>query len=323
MNTSAMQVALLDHSYKITRDLDAPVDMVYRAWVDPEQFKRWWGPHSFQNDITAYDAQPGGKLRVVMSGPDGGEYPMNGEFKELVPGQKIVMVLDLVEHPVEWHRFYNQTRGLPEDTPIPLAKTTITLEDLGNKRTRMHVEQWFELASDRDAFIELGTTDGWRQSFVKLDNLLATLQTEREMIVSRVVDAPKELVWKAWSSAEHVAKWWGPNGFRNTFTEFDLRTGGRWVYTMHGPDGTDYPNWMEFEEVVPMERILYIHGSFENDPDSFRGHTTFEEVEGNKTRVTLHLTVQSGAVRDHFMGFGAFEGGDQNLSRLVAYLQEV
>src|SRR4051794_29231769 len=81
--------------------------------------------------------------------------------------------------------------------------------------------------------------------------------SDREIVFSRVFDAPRELVWKAWTEPHHVTKWWGPNGFTTTIHEMDVRTGGTWHHTMHGPDGTDYPNKSIFVEVVKPERIVY------------------------------------------------------------------
>src|SRR5436309_2674995 len=83
--------------------------------------------------------------------------------------------------------------------------------------------------------------------------------SEREIVSSRVIDAPRELVFRAFSEPEHLAQWWGPKGFRNTFHEFDLQPSGYWRFIMHGPDGTDYKNESVFLEVVEPERIVFRH----------------------------------------------------------------
>src|SRR4051812_10404823 len=82
----------------------------------------------------------------------------------------------------------------------------------------------------------------------------------REIVISRTVKAPRALVFRMMAEAGHVAKWWGPDGFTTTITKMDFRVGGEWVLTMHGPDGTDYPNHSVFTEIVPNERICYDHG---------------------------------------------------------------
>ena len=78
----------------------------------------------------------------------------------------------------------------------------------------------------------------------------AASTADREIAATRIFDAPRELVWKAWTDPKHVAQWWGPNGFTNTIHEMNVSPGGVWRFMMHGPDGTDYPNRIVFIEVV-------------------------------------------------------------------------
>src|SRR5688500_17035285 len=82
---------------------------------------------------------------------------------------------------------------------------------------------------------------------------------DREIVVTREFDAPRELVWEAWTQPQHVAQWWGPRGFTNTIHEMAVKPGGVWRLTMHGPDGTDYPNKIVFTEVVKPARLVYEH----------------------------------------------------------------
>src|SRR5205085_1300696 len=91
---------------------------------------------------------------------------------------------------------------------------------------------------------------------------------EATIATTRTVDAPRELVWQMWTDPAHVGKWWGPNGFTTTTKSFDLRVGGAWLFTMHGPDGTDYPNKIVYREIVPPARLVYDHGD-EREPDQF------------------------------------------------------
>ncbi|WP_372660853.1 SRPBCC domain-containing protein [Cohnella sp.] len=93
----------------------------------------------------------------------------------------------------------------------------------------------------------------------------------------------RELVFEAWTNPKHVAQWWGPNGFTNTIHEMDVKPVGVWRFIMHGPDGVDYPNKIVYEEVVKPERLVYAHGSDEeNDPERFQVTITFDD-QGNKT----------------------------------------
>src|SRR5688572_30826396 len=103
---------------------------------------------------------------------------------------------------------------------------------------------------------------------------------DREISATRVFDAPRDLVWKAWTDPKHIAQWWGPNGFTNTISEMDVKPGGVWRFVMHGPDGTDYRNEIVYLEVVKPERLVYDHGP----SPKFRVTVTFA-AEGNKTRL--------------------------------------
>lgn len=319
MSENKTALELMDYAFVLTRELDAPRSLVYRAWADPELFKHWWGPHRTTNRYTSVDARVGGRFRLLMGGADGNEYAMNGAIVELQPEHRIVMDLDISEHPQEWHAFYNAARQVAADTPLPIIRTTITLEDIGGNRTRMQVEQRYDLPGDSKAFVELGAVVGWEESAVKLDGLLATLSTEDKIIMERTLQAPIDLVWKTWSDPAHVGKWWGPNGFTTTTHKHDFRPGGTWQHTMHGPDGTDYPNYTRYIDVEPLSRITYTNGVSADDPNAFWAEVTFERVDEKRTRVRLMLVVQKEA-RNGYIEFGAFEGADQTLSRLNAFL---
>lgn len=145
---------------------------------------------------------------------------------------------------------------------------------------------------------------------------------DRELIISRTLSAPRELVWKAFTQPEHIIHWWGPNGFTNTFHEFSFTVGGVWRFIMHGPDGTDYPNRVIFTEITPMDRVAYDHDDDNTSDLRFKVVVTFED-DGVNTLITLHNTVPSAAVMEQIMKYGAVDGGKQNLARLEAYLQNM
>ena len=84
---------------------------------------------------------------------------------------------------------------------------------------------------------------------------------DRELIVTRLLDADIKLVWEAWTKPEHIAQWWGPDGFTNTISEMDFIPEGEWQLVMHGPDGTDYKNRSMFKEIIPFEKIVFHHVS--------------------------------------------------------------
>ncbi|MBA2544860.1 MAG: SRPBCC domain-containing protein, partial [Deltaproteobacteria bacterium] len=108
--------------------------------------------------------------------------------------------------------------------------------------------------------------------------------SDREIVQERIFDAPRELVWKAFTERAHIDKWWGPNGFRNETSAMDVRVGGVWRYLMHGPDGKDWVNWIRYEEVTEPSRLVYAHGG-DTDEAMFHVTITFTEL-GNRTKLT-------------------------------------
>ena len=146
---------------------------------------------------------------------------------------------------------------------------------------------------------------------------------DREIVTTRDFDAPRELVFAAWTDAKHVSNWWGPNGFTTTTHVMDVRPGGEWRFIMHGPDGRDYPNRISYLEVARPERLVYKHGGeVELEPVDFHTTVTFTEVNG-KTRVTMRAVFPSAEERDRVAReYGAVEGGQQTLARLAEHLAQ-
>jgi uncharacterized protein YndB with AHSA1/START domain len=145
---------------------------------------------------------------------------------------------------------------------------------------------------------------------------------EREIVISRLFDAPRRMVWEAWTDPKQVALWWGPKGFSTTIEQMDVRPGGVWKHVMHGPDGTDYPNESVFLEVVPYERLVYTlsGGKKGGPPVQIEKTATFEEGAGG-TLVTMRLVFPSAEARDqNVREYGSIEGGKQTLQRLADYL---
>lgn len=145
--------------------------------------------------------------------------------------------------------------------------------------------------------------------------------SDRQIVLSREFDAPRELVWRAYTDPAHINNWWGPNGFTNTLHEMDVRPGGRWRFIMHGPDGKDWSNRVVYHEVVEPERLVYLHGEdVDDDPGAFHVTITFDDL-GGRTRVTQKMVFATAAQRAGVEQFGAVELGKQTLEKLAAYLK--
>lgn len=142
---------------------------------------------------------------------------------------------------------------------------------------------------------------------------------DREIVITRVFDAPRDLVFDAWIDPRHVASWYGPKGFSLTTHHMDVRPGGEWRFVMHGPDGTDYDNKIVYLEVDKPNRLVYDH-SDPGKPGSFRATVTFAE-EGGRTRLTLRTLFSTAAERDEVVTkYHAIEGGNQTLDRFGEHL---
>jgi uncharacterized protein YndB with AHSA1/START domain len=160
---------------------------------------------------------------------------------------------------------------------------------------------------------------------IKEKNSPATVTPDREIVMSRLFDAPRELVWDAFTDPKQVVQWWGPNGFTTTIHEMDVRPGGRWRHTMHGPDGTNYPNASVFKEVVKPERIVYGHGGGKEGGQgvSFEATWTFE-AQGDKTLLTGRMVFPTAAAREFVIKeHGAIEGAQQTFDRLEEQLIKI
>ncbi|MCU1613434.1 MAG: Activator of Hsp90 ATPase 1 family protein [Frankiales bacterium] len=146
---------------------------------------------------------------------------------------------------------------------------------------------------------------------------------DREIVMSRVIDAPRELVFEAFTEVRHLSRWWGPEGFTTTTRAFEFRVGRVWDFVMHGPDGTDYQEWISWTEIVPPERIALLHGEFRGDPNAFESVLTLEP-DGAVTRIEMRTVFPTKELRDEAVErYHAIEGGQQTLGNLAAYVTEV
>lgn len=149
----------------------------------------------------------------------------------------------------------------------------------------------------------------------------ATAKKEtNEIHITRVYDAPVNLVWDAWTDPAQAAQWWGPRGFTITTHSKDLRVGGSWDYTMHGPDGTNYENTTKYFEVVKHEKLVYDHGGHKDRPPMFRVTVLFSEKVKGKTKMEMTMTLPTVEAARETKGFIKKAGGNSTWDRLAEYL---
>jgi uncharacterized protein YndB with AHSA1/START domain len=287
-----------------TRVFDAPRELVFKVWTDPTHLAHWWGPKDFTNPICDLDMRPGGRIRIDMTDPDGSVYPMTGTVHEVTAPERLVFT------------------AVAEDldgNPLLESLTIASFVEQGGKTKLIVKASAFGLTPLGKDYLK-GMEEGWTQSLGRLTDLIDAIKVSgREIVITRLFDAPRQLVFDTFIDHGNISRWWGPNGFTTTTHKSDFRVGGGWRFTMHGPDGTDYPNYIAYTKIEKPKLIAYDHLHEEGGPLHFKAVVAFAEENG-KTRVTLRLMVDSAETRDGFVKFGAVEGGYQTLDRLAAYL---
>jgi len=150
-----------------------------------------------------------------------------------------------------------------------------------------------------------------------------SLPSDREIVGSRIMDAPPELVFKAYTDPELIPRWWGPRRYATTVDKMDLRPGGVWRFVHRAADGGEYAFNGVYREIVPPKRLVYTF-NYEGAPGHEAVETvTFEEAEGGKTRMTDHLLFETREERDGMLNSGMEEGAAETIDRLAELLREL
>lgn len=151
---------------------------------------------------------------------------------------------------------------------------------------------------------------------------MAAKNKSNEIKITRIYDAPVEAVWDAWTDPEQTAQWWGPRGFTITTHSKDLRVGGHWDYTMHGPDGEDYHNVTKYFEVEKYKKLVYDHGGSHDRPALFRVTALFSEIKKGKTVLDMTMALDTPEAAEEIRKFIKKAGGEATWDRLAEYLEK-
>lgn len=276
-----------ERSIVISRTIDAPRELVFEAWTDPRHLAQWWGPNGFTTTTQSFDMRPGGVWRFVMHGPDGRDYDNRITFDEIAKPERIA---------------YHHGGG--EDAEPVQFHTTVTFDAVGGG-TRLTMRMVFPTADERDRVVrEYGAEEGGHQTVARLADYVATRAAGTEgaaqepFTISRTFEAPRALVWKAWTEADRLRHWWGPKGFVVRHCTLDLRPGGRFHYSMASPAGQEMWGKFVFREVVAPERLVFVNSFSDKDgntvpppfsdpwPVEMLSTVTFAEV-GDRTEVVV------------------------------------
>jgi uncharacterized protein YndB with AHSA1/START domain len=305
--------ATADQEIVITRIVSAPRELVWTAWTDPEQVVKWWGPKGFTTTVHMMDVRPGGVWHHTMHGPDGSDYPNHSTFIEVVKPERIVF----------------SHGGGKKGGPGVQFESTWTFDALGDK-TQVTIRMVFASAAERDRVArEFGAIEGGNQTLARLEDYVTearqtetTNPMEREIVIERVFDAPRELVFHAWVDPQHLARWFGPKVFTIPVCETDARVGGAWHIVMRSPDGQEFPCGGVYREIVKPERLVFTNNSVDKEGNPvINGLTTvtFAEHDG-KTKLTLRT--HGTAMVDYAAAYlkGMEMGWTQSLEKLAEEL---
>jgi len=311
---------MTEKGLRLTRVLDAPRALVWKLWTDAHHLAKWWGPAGFTMKVAALDLRAGGLFHYAMTPPDS-DAPMWGRFvyDEVVACERLVFR----------SAFSDPSAGVGVNPFLPSfpleIKTVLTFEDQGTKTLlTLRGEPWRASDEQAKAFADqsANVAQGFAGTFAQLEAHLAdALEAGRALVCHRRFAAPRAVVWSAWTTASKIAAWWGPAGFANTVESMDVRPGGQWVFTMHGPDGTDYPNKVTYLEVQEPSRLVYDHGD-PGRPNHFRVTVTFTEA-GGQTDLSYKMVFDTEAdLKQAVETYGAREGLKQNLDRFAVWLSK-
>jgi uncharacterized protein YndB with AHSA1/START domain len=280
----------------LTRAFQAPASAVYHAHLDEKSIPHWWGPRGYVTKVETLDARVGGKWRFLNIDEEGRTHAFRGEFKELVPNSKIVRTFEY--EPMAGH----------------VSLETMTFEE-SDGETRATVLVRFENQEDRDGMYNAGMEWGSNQSFERLEERLA--MRDDDFIITRVFDAPRALVFDAWTKPEHLMQWMGPKGSESRYGSCDIRPGGMSHYFMKAPNGFEMWGKAFYREVTKPSRLVYVqHFSDESGaiarhpfmptwPRDMLSTVAFEDEPGGKTKVTLRWTPITASAEER----AAFEQG--------------
>src|SRR6266581_3309178 len=237
-------VATTDRELTLTRVLDAPRELVFRMWTDPQHVAKWWGPMGFTNPVCEMDVRPGGALRIAMRAPDGTDYPMIGTYREVVAPERLVFTNSAVDG---------------EGNPLLDGVTVVTFAERGGKTELTVQTHAIALVPSAAPMLE-GMDAGWRQTLDRLEGHVRDESgnpADRTLVVTRLLDAPCDLVFRMWTDPEHIARWWGPQGFTTTSLDMDLRPGGAYRSCMRSPEGRLLCRRGVYREIAPPERLAF------------------------------------------------------------------
>lgn len=304
----------------ITRVFDAPRELVWKAWTDPDYFKRWWGPKNFTSPVSKIDLRVGGRYLYCMRSPEGQDYWGTGIYREIVPLERLVLTDSFADE--KGNVVPASHYGMTGDWPLELL-VTVLFEETGGKTkmTLRHIGIPSGKMSD-------DTQAGWNESFDKLaeslkinDLIIFAEPGKQELVLTRVIDAPRETVFKAMIDPTLIPNWWGPRRYETIVDKMDVRPGGIWRFINRDAAGNEYAFKGVYHEILSPERLVYTF-EFEGAPGHVSLETVTLEEYGGKTKSTDKVVYQSVEDRDEMLRAGMAEGARETMDRFAELVEK-
>jgi uncharacterized protein YndB with AHSA1/START domain len=272
-----------DRQLTVSRIIDAPLEMVWKAWTDPEQLKQWWGPKGFTNPVCQWEPEPGKKILIHMQGPDGITYPMDGEFLSIRKPEELVFKSGALDK--------NGKRLFEVLNTINFAKK--------GDRTELTMHAVVTHAGPEAEPYLSGMDAGWGQS---LDKLEALISANPPLIIERIFNAPASKIWRAMTDTEEMKKWYFD------LPEFKAEVGFSFQFLAGKDVNHPYLHLCEVTEVVPGKKLTY-SWRYEGYPGN--SLVTFELFEmGDQTIVKItHRGIETIAPGNPDFGTKNFTAG--------------
>ena len=308
-----MSEFILERKFKVEQE------RIWKAWTDPKVLKIWWGPKSFTTPVSEIDLRVGGRYLNCMRSPDGKDFWSTGVYKVIIPMSKLVLTDSFADK--EGNVVPASHYGMPGIWPLEMFVTIEISEKDGITEMRLtHTGIPEGMASEM-------TKSGWNESFDKLEEYLETGKVSipkttlianpgtQEIVIIRTFDAPRALVFRAYTDPDLIPQWWGPAKYKTKIERLEAERYGAWRFIQSDEEGDEFAFRGVFHEVKPPELIIQ---TFEFEP--MAGHVelqtaTFEE-RGGKTIFTAKSVYLSIEDRDGELNAGMEAGMNEGFDRL-------
>ncbi|MDK9698621.1 MAG: SRPBCC domain-containing protein [bacterium] len=307
----------------ISRDIDAPRELVYQVFTDPKHIVKWhYATDGWTVPFAETDVRPGGTFRIGMASPENAHsFVYEGVYHDIREPALLYYVLADGRALVT---AFEEIAGKTRLTLILMLEATHSEEQQreGWSTLMLHFAECAEELANASMKTERKSVRDPGEFAKRSDETEAEFAA-RSIIVTRILKAPRELVYRAWTDPNHVVNWWGPKGYTVTNRNMTVRPGGVWRFVMYGPAGETYENYVAYREVVMNERLVYSHNCDEEADVDFIVTMTLED-HGADTKLTMHSVFTTIEKRDEVVTqFHAIEGAHSHLDCLQEYLSHI